>query len=88
MREEENLHRKIRGGDMNPIIQREVLIPRIHLMKEDGKFTSFGKKGSYYVDDNYDGMQNHLCSEMKIEMTRKHISQPRIAIHAIGDEIK
>jgi hypothetical protein len=89
MREEENSHRIIRGWDMNPIFPREVLIQRIHLMKEDVKFTRLGdKKGLYYVDDSYDGLQNYLCSEYRIEVATKHIIKPRIAIHANGDQIK
>jgi hypothetical protein len=83
---EEIIRRKERrkGESVFKIMPKEIIIPKIYLIKEDGKICWITQGGIYYADEllkgNYDKNIKKLVKE--------HIMAPRIAIHDNSDQIK
>jgi hypothetical protein len=70
-----------------PLITREIIIPKIHLLNEDGTVDSPGfRKGVYYTDMDFRGMKyTKKLFKKKID---EHVNSPRIAVYDSGHHFK
>jgi hypothetical protein len=88
-REEENEYWvKVRKREQITIIPREIIIPRVHMIKKDGSFTKITNAGAYFADDLHNGLLSYCYCGHYDKKVKKYINSPRIAIHVNGDQIK
>jgi hypothetical protein len=86
-REEEAIFRKDEkksGKYKFELMQYERIIPKIHLIQENGEVYWIDKKGAYYVNE----LLEENYGEIVKDLVRKYLKTPRLAIHSNGDQIK
>jgi hypothetical protein len=60
---------------------REIIIPKIHLIREGGEICWIDQDGAYYADEI---IKENYNKEVK-KLVKEHLDSPRVAIHDNGD---
>jgi hypothetical protein len=68
-----------------PLMPREIMIPKIHFIKEDGTFKQYGANGAYSIESD---LLDWRAKKTRKELFGKYMVNPRIAIFKNGDQIK
>jgi hypothetical protein len=84
-REEENEILRMKGKKPLNIIPREIVIPKIHLIRETGCYDQYDNNGVVFADREWGGIE---FMDNIWERCERYLKEPKLAVCHNGDQIK